>query len=292
MGLSNFTVKTVIKTTGVDTDKSFSNKTETLDTPVYGVQRKCGHIVSFKNEYEAAVEIINAGLSIQDAYYVKNDIRRSIKEDNYGVGTYKWFRTYDEAKCYSMSLEDKNRYSVDTIIGSPFVKVSLIRTYRQERVDNSKLYRQQVKSDLDSIPLNTLEDRDTLARLLLNNTVNQIAQHYNISFHSMQNRLKRLGLPCDKYEIAEYRKTGIIKDKQVNKGYSKLKEIDTTKIPNEYPPTRETLEYLIINHPIAKIARLYEVSFSTITRLLQKNNLPYMKDDIDKFRNRYLNQEL
>lgn len=49
----------------------------------------------------------------------------------------------------------------------------------------------------------------------------------------------------------------------------------------------ETLEYLILNHPIAKIARLYEVGYSAITRLLQKNNLPYMKDDIDKYRDNY-----
>lgn len=32
---------------------------------------------------------------------LKNDIRRSISETNYGVGTYKWFRTYEEAEKYS-----------------------------------------------------------------------------------------------------------------------------------------------------------------------------------------------
>lgn len=33
------------------------------------------------------MEIFNAGLSVQDTYYIKNDIRRSISETNYGVGT-------------------------------------------------------------------------------------------------------------------------------------------------------------------------------------------------------------
>lgn len=99
--MSHFIVLSVLRNHGVDTDKSFNNMKDTLDTPVYGVQRKCGQIVCFKNEYDAAVEIFNAGLSVQDTYYIKNDIRRSISETNYGVGTYKWFRTYEEAEKYS-----------------------------------------------------------------------------------------------------------------------------------------------------------------------------------------------
>ena len=282
--LSHFIVLSVLRNHGVDTDKSFNNMKDTLDTPVYGVQRKCGQIVCFKNEYDAAVEIFNAGLSVQDTYYIKNDIRRSISETNYGVGTYKWFRTYEEAEKYSQGLTEKHRYLVDSIIGSPFVKVKLNKTYRRERVEQARMKREQAKKELDNTPLHTIDDRDTLAKLLLCNTVNQIAIHYNVSFRSMKNRLMRFGLPSDKYQIAEYRKTGVIPKPTFEPDYSINKGIDFSKVPDIYPPSKETLQYLILNNSLTKIAKLFEVHYSTITRLLKKYGLPYTKIDVDLYR--------
>lgn len=144
--------------------------------------------------------------------------------------------------------------------------------------------REQAKKELDNTPLHTIDDRDTLAKLLLCNTVNQIAIHYNVSFRSMKNRLMRFGLPSDKYQIAEYRKTGVIPKPTFEPDYSINKGIDFSKVPDIYPPSKETLQYLILNNSLTKIAKLFEVHYSTITRLLKKYGLPYTKIDVDLYR--------
>lgn len=103
--VSPSTIGNILRDSGLDTSYSFESMRYKLQHTVYGVHRHCGQLVTFENEYQAAVAVVSAKLSKQLAYYVKNDILRSIKQPRYGVGGYLWYDNIEKAEENSRNLK-------------------------------------------------------------------------------------------------------------------------------------------------------------------------------------------
>ena len=194
-------IRMVAEKYGVECSQLVDIKKETLIETVYGVQRKSGHMVQFNNMYLAAEEIEYAGLSKQDTYFIRNDIRRSITQPNYGVAGYKWFNAIDKAKEYRDSLQGKERYEIIEIQDSVLTEARL----KPKEPSKYAIRQNELEERLSKLSTKYPPDRELLMELILYYTPNRIATHYGVAFKSIAQLLERYGLPSTKEGINEYR---------------------------------------------------------------------------------------
>lgn len=209
---SQHTIKNVLMNNNVDLrPQSVSEKTRLLNRKIYGVNSKTGHMVSFDNEYQAAMEIHRTKLSKQDKYFIKNDILRSINSNGtgYGIAGYLWFTDMESAKIKQNNI-DGCRYNIIKIDGSILTIPKLIKNKSVGVNNNSKssnsnnIAGKNVQNNIDkSYP----PSKELLSYLIRNHSLNKIADHYGKSFTSIKRLCERMGLPSNKDDIIKYRLT-------------------------------------------------------------------------------------
>lgn len=212
-GMSQYLISIILYSHGIDTNKSFEHMKEIDKTKVYGVHRKAGQIVEFKNAYVAAQALYDEGLTTQDKLYVRNDIERSIKSEDrpYGIGSYLWFRDIAKAKEKSAEViakHDISRYDITQ--RGPFISIKMKKKQTVPCNQRNMTYLgAKVNVDIPN-EFDTLREHGNdpkyLMELLKHYSVNKIAAYYSVSFTTMKRRLANLGLPYTKDEIAAYRK--------------------------------------------------------------------------------------
>lgn len=147
-----------------------------------------------KDKFHSAIRDIGT-----NKFYVET-LGEFAKED-LDLQEYLYIKAYDSS--FRKSLTETKRYASDLIADSKLVKARLIKTKRQlEREQHIKWHGEDVDNSISS---DYPPSNETLLKLLLNHSVNKIAQHYGVSFTSMKNLLQRRGLPYNKETIAEYR---------------------------------------------------------------------------------------
>lgn len=213
LGISIYLIRLVLHNNGIDTNKSFEHMKEIDKTKVYGVHRKAGQIVEFKNAYVAAQALYDEGLTTQDKLYVRNDIERSIKSEDrpYGIGSYLWFR--DKTKAKEKSAEVIAKYDIsryDITQRGPFISIKMKKKQTVPCNQRNMTYlgakvNVDIPNEFDALREHG-NDPTYLMELLKYYSVNKIAAYYSVSFTTMKRRLASLGLPYTKDEIAAYRK--------------------------------------------------------------------------------------
>lgn len=213
LGASNYVARFILETNLIDTDKSFQGMMQKVKHKIYGVQRKCGHIVSFDSEYLAAQEMYDEGMSKQYKLYIKNDILRSIGYggESYGIGGYTWFENECDAVNKSNRIKKQfNADRYDIIQRGKFVEVKAkkheIKPYSERNLNYLGIdLHKNIPEDFD--PHRKYgRDKEKIGLLLKEYSVNKIAEYYGVSFTSMKRRIKAMGFPYTKYELEKYRK--------------------------------------------------------------------------------------
>lgn len=215
LGISNYMIRLILHTNGIDTDKSFEHMKEIDNRRVYGVHRKAGHIVEFKNAYMAAQALYDEGLTKQDKLYARNDIERSIQSEGrqYGIGSYLWFISLDKAMVKSAEVKsryDMSRYNITQ--RGPFIAIKMKHEQPIPHEQRNMTYlgakvNVDIPNEFDPLREHG-KDKEHIMELLKLYSVNKIAAYYGVSFATMKYRLAGLGLPYTKDEIAAYRKEG------------------------------------------------------------------------------------